>query len=90
MYRTIISSIFLHGCETCFRAFSNGNGKGKFEKTMLRTIFGTEVEEVIGGRRNAHNAKLHDLCSSPNITTVNKLRAKGNGQVECIGRNRNA
>ena len=57
---------------------------------MLRTIFRTKVEEVIGGRRNAHNEHLHDLCSSPDITAAEKSRTRGNGQLECIGEKRNA
>jgi len=86
----ISSSIFLHGRETCYRSFSNENRKSKFENTMRRTIFRTKVKKVTGVRRNAHNKHLHDLCSSPNITTADKLTMRGNGQVECIGEKRNA
>ena len=41
---------------------------------VLRKIFGTKGEEVIGEWRKLHNEKLNDLHSSPNIMQVTKSR----------------
>jgi hypothetical protein len=38
-----------------------------FENRVLRRIFGPKRDEVIGGWRKLHNAKLHKLYSSPSI-----------------------
>jgi hypothetical protein len=34
---------------------------------VLRSIYGSERDEVTGGWRKLHNEKLRDLYSSPNI-----------------------
>jgi hypothetical protein len=38
-----------------------------FENRMLRKIFGSEGDEVTGGRRNLHSEELHDLYLPLNI-----------------------
>jgi hypothetical protein len=45
-----------------------------FENKALRRIFGIEREKVRGGHRKLHNVELRNLCSSPNIIRVIKLR----------------
>jgi hypothetical protein len=44
------------------------------ENRALRRIFGPKKDEVTGGWRKLHNEKLHDLYSSPSITTMIKSR----------------
>jgi len=44
------------------------------EKRVMRTIFGSKMDEVIEEWRKLHNEKLNDLYTSPNIVRVNKSR----------------
>jgi hypothetical protein len=45
-----------------------------FENRVLRRIFGSKRDEVIGGSRKLHNEGLHSLYSSPNIIRIIKSR----------------
>jgi hypothetical protein len=51
-----------------------GNRPRVFENRVLRRIFGPKKDEVMGGWRKLHNEDLHDLCSSPSIIRMIKLR----------------
>jgi hypothetical protein len=58
-----------------------------FENTVLRKIFGTKRDEVIGEWRILHNEKLYDVYSSSNIIRMIKSRRmKWAGHVICIDR----
>jgi hypothetical protein len=56
IYRTIISSVSLHGTEICSRTFSNENRMSNFESNNI-----SSYEEVTAGWRNACNEHLHNL-----------------------------
>jgi hypothetical protein len=43
-----------------------------FENSVLRGIFERKRVELIGGRRELHNAELHGLFTSPNIIKTMK------------------
>jgi hypothetical protein len=45
-----------------------------FENRVLRRIFGPRRDEVMGWWRELHNEELCDLCSSPGIIRIIKLR----------------
>jgi len=45
-----------------------------FENMVLRRIFGPRRDKVMGEWRRLHNEELNDLCSSPSIVWVIKLR----------------
>jgi hypothetical protein len=45
-----------------------------FENRVLRRIFGPKRDEVTGDWRKLHNEELHDLCCSPALVRVIKLR----------------
>jgi hypothetical protein len=61
-----------------------------FENRVLRRIFGPKRDEVMGEWRKLHNEELPDLCSSPSIIRIIKLRRMGlAGQVARMGEKRN-
>jgi hypothetical protein len=45
-----------------------------FENRMLRRIFGTKREEMMGGWRRLHNEDLHNLHTSPYMVKVSKSK----------------
>jgi hypothetical protein len=45
-----------------------------FEKKMVRKIFGSKKNEVMGAWKKLHNEELYDLCSLPNVIRIIKLR----------------
>jgi hypothetical protein len=45
-----------------------------FENRVLRRVFGSKRDKVIGEWRKLHNEELNDLYSLPNIVQVVKLR----------------
>ena len=56
------------------------------ENRVLRRIFGSKRDEVIGEWRKLHNKELNDLYSSPNIIRAIKSRRMGwAGQVARMG-----
>jgi hypothetical protein len=53
-----------------------------FENRAQRRIFGPKRDEVTGGWRKLHNEELHNLYSSPNITsTIKSRRGRSAGHV---------
>jgi hypothetical protein len=48
--------------------------RGIYILRVLRRIFGPKRNEVMGRWRELHNEGLHDLCFSPTIITIIKLR----------------
>jgi hypothetical protein len=54
---------------------------------VLRKIFGSKREEVIGGWRKLHNEELHNVYCSPSIITMIKSRRmRWAGNVARMGR----
>jgi hypothetical protein len=43
-----------------------------FENRMLRTIFGAQRDETMGGWRKLHTEEIHNLYSSPNTIKMIK------------------
>jgi hypothetical protein len=54
---------------------------------VLRRIFGTKGEEVVGDWRRLHNEELHNLYVSPNIIRVIKSK-EGKTYRACSTRGR--
>jgi hypothetical protein len=53
---------------------------------MLREIFGPKRDEVTGNWRKLHKVEFHDLCFSPNIIRMIKLRTmQWDGNVARVG-----
>jgi hypothetical protein len=74
IYRTIILSFVLYGCETWSLILREGYRLRVFENRVLRRIFGPKRDEVTRGWRKLHNEELHDLYSLPSIIRLMKLR----------------
>jgi len=76
IYRTIILSVVLYGCETWSLTLREEHRLRAFENRLLRKIFGPRSDEVTGEWRKLHNEVLNDLYYPPNIIRVTKARRK--------------
>jgi PAS domain-containing protein len=73
-WRIGILPVVLHGCETWSVTLWEEHGLRVFENRILRRIFGSKREEVVGGWRRLHIRELHNLYASPNIVRVINTR----------------
>jgi hypothetical protein len=67
MYKTIILTVVLHGCETCSLTLREEHRLRVFENKVLRRTFGPKRDEATGGWRKLHDEELRDLYSSQSI-----------------------
>jgi hypothetical protein len=74
LYKTIILSGVLYGCETWTLTLREEHRLRVFENRALRRIFGPKGDEVTGGWRKLHNEELHNLYSSSSIIRMIKSR----------------
>ena len=74
IYRTIILSVVLYGCETWSLTLREERKLRVFENMVFRRILGPRRNEVTGEWRRLHNEELNDLYCSPNIVRVIKSR----------------
>jgi hypothetical protein len=65
VYKTIILSVVLYGCETWSLTLKEEHRVRVFDNRVLRRIFGPKRDEVIGEWKKLHNEELHVLYSSP-------------------------
>jgi hypothetical protein len=88
IYKTIILSVVLYGCETWSLTLGKEHRLRVFENRVLRKIFGPKREED-GSWRKLHNDELHSLYSLPNIVRVIKSRRmRWAGHVASMGEGR--
>jgi hypothetical protein len=64
----------LYGCEIWSLTLREEHRFREFKSRVLGRIFGSKMEEVVGGWRIVHNKELHNLFASPNIIRVIKSR----------------
>jgi hypothetical protein len=67
IYKTIILTVVLYGCESWSLAPREEHRLRVFENRVLRRIFGPKRDEVTGKWRKLHSEELHNLYSSPDI-----------------------
>jgi hypothetical protein len=86
IYKTVILSVVLYGCETWSLTLREEHRLRVFENRVLMRIFGPK-REVDGSWKILHNDELHNLYSSPNIVMVIKSRkTRWAGHVARMGR----
>jgi hypothetical protein len=74
IYRTIILTVVLNGCETWSLTLREERRLRVFENRVLKRVFGPKRDEVTGEWRKLHNEELNDLYSLPNFVRVVKSR----------------
>ena len=85
----IIVPVVLYGCETWSLTLREERRLRVFENRVLRIVFGSKRDEVIGEWRKLHNEELRDLYSLPSIVRVVKSRrVRWMGHVERMGNGR--
>ncbi|KAJ4425331.1 hypothetical protein ANN_28251 [Periplaneta americana] len=90
IYKTVILPVLLYGCETWTLTLREEHRLRVFENKVLRKIFGAKRDEVTGEWRKLHNAELHALYSSPDITrNIKSRRLRWAGHVARMGESRN-
>jgi hypothetical protein len=73
IYKTVILTVVLYGCEILSLTLREEHRLRDFENRVLRRIFGPTREED-GSWRKLHNDEIHSLYSSTNIVRVIKSR----------------
>jgi hypothetical protein len=66
IYKTIILSVVLYGCETWSLTLREEHGRRVFENRFLRKIFGPKRDEGTGEWKKLYSKELHNLYSFPN------------------------
>jgi hypothetical protein len=74
IYRTIILSVDLYGCETWSLILREDHRLRVFENRVLREIFGPKKDEVTGEWRRLHKEDLYAVYFPPNIVRAIKSR----------------
>jgi hypothetical protein len=72
IYRNIILSVVLYGCETWLFTLREECRLRVFENRVLREIFGPKRGEITGEWRRLRNKKLYAQYSSQNVIRVIK------------------
>ena len=89
IYRTIILSVVLYGCETWSLTLREERKLSMFKNMVLRRIFGPRRDEVTGDWRKLHNEELNELYSSPNnVRVIKSRRMRWAGHVARMGEER--
>jgi len=64
MYRTVILTLVLYGCETWSLILREELRLRIFENMVLKRIFGPKKDEVTREKKKQHNEELNDLYCS--------------------------
>jgi hypothetical protein len=63
------------------RSVRNEHRLRVFENRVLRRIFGSKKDEVMGGWRRLHSEELHNLYASPDIRVIKSRGMRAVGHV---------
>ena len=74
LYRTIILSVVLYGCESWSLTMREQRRLRVFENRVLRRLFGPKRDETTREWKKLLNEELNDLYCSPNIVRAIKSR----------------
>jgi hypothetical protein len=74
IYKTIILTVVLYGCETWSLTLREAHRLRVFENRVLRKIFGPKRDDMIRDWRKLHNEELHNLYCLPSIISMIKSR----------------
>jgi hypothetical protein len=89
IYRTIILSVVLFGCETWSVTLREEHRRRVFENRVLRGIFGPKRDDITREWRKLHNGELHNLYSSTDIIRqIKSRRMSWAGHVARMGEGR--
>jgi hypothetical protein len=90
MFKTIILSVVLYGCETWSLTSREEHRLSVFENRVLTRIFGPKMDEVTREWTKLHSEELHILYSSQNIIRqIKSRRMRSAGHVARMGEERN-
>jgi hypothetical protein len=87
---TIILPAVIYGCEIWSLTLREKCRLRMLENRLLRKIFGPKRDKVTRAWRELHRKKLQDICSTQNITKMNKSRTSWTGLVAHMEQNRGA
>jgi hypothetical protein len=91
IYKTIILSVVLYGCETLSLTLREEHRLRVFENRVLRRIFEPKRDEATGEWRKLYNEELRELYSSPSvIREIQTRRMRWAGHVARMGEKMNA
>jgi hypothetical protein len=90
IYKTVIMTVVLYGCETWSLTLREEHRLRVFENRVLRILFGPERDEVTRKWRKLHNEEPHIIYSSPNIIRqIKSRRMRLAGHMAHMGEHRN-
>jgi ribosomal protein S21 len=72
LYKTLIRSVLMYGCETRVLPRKLENALRAFKRKILRRIFGPGNDN--GRWRIRHNHEMYELCKEPDLVTGIKIR----------------
>ena len=91
IYRNIILTVVLYGCETWSLILREERRLRVFENRVLRRLFGPTRDEITGQLRKLHTDELNALHSSTNIICgIKSRRMRGARHVARMGDRRGA
>jgi len=70
IYRTIILTVVLYGCDTWSPTLREERRLRVLENRVLRRIFGSKRDEVTRDWRELHNEELNDLYSQSIVRAI--------------------
>jgi hypothetical protein len=92
IYRTIILSFVLYGCETLSLTLREEHRPTVFENRVLRRIIGPKRDEVMRDWRKLQSGEFHNLHSSPDIIRQIQIKSRTvrlAGHLAQVGEDRN-